>query len=622
MRYGVFGRFSTHPPRPFSFKRRGAFLPSLFKRGAGGEFKKQHILYNVSQILWILLIFTIPLPAQKYAAFIPEFKLNPLTGELVGSLGEDVASLEKRFNLIDASGRIDLRAAGGETMMLQLLTPPDPALRIRINNPAGLPLRIYQVGVVRSPEREEPLPDILLPLRREGEHLAPVRDAVLIPAESKYFLFWVECDIPSELGGSTVVVQLHLEGAAPRNLPVRIEVQDARLPDPPVRIDFNEYGDKYLQVFREDFPDSAQRRIERKVFNLCRDHHGSINPLPYKSQRGEPREGMAPQIVNADLLHPQLDWQEFDARFGPYFDGSAFPDGRPIDHFYLPFNPDWPAPFPLYLSDRPRYEQIWRAVAQEFLRHFREKGWTATTFQVYCNQKPTKGGGVPWHLDEPKSVRDYEALRYYHDLTQQAFAGSEPLAVKFRIDISHFYCDAHQGSKDKDFRVNGGGEILDPVEVWVISRHSMYDAPAIRAAQQLRREGKEVWVYAETPKLDEGGEAALQRIYHTWEHGFNGIMIWRSFARELHENKGSKFILYAVSAGGEKDIYPSLRVKLLKRGIDDTRLFEAALARGHLSKAEITDFRRSLEIGDPEALWYYRNHLHLFVFDQLKLGNY
>ena len=37
-------------PRPFSFKRRGAFLPSLFKRGAGGEFKNEHNLFNTIEI--------------------------------------------------------------------------------------------------------------------------------------------------------------------------------------------------------------------------------------------------------------------------------------------------------------------------------------------------------------------------------------------------------------------------------------------------------------------------------------------------------------------------------------------------------------------------------------------
>jgi len=221
---------------------------------------------------------------------------------------------------------------------------------------------------------------------------------------------------------------------------------------------YNEYGDKYLQPFRKaGYPSSKLLEIERQIFRLFDQHNGVLNPLPYKSQKGTLRRGMGPTLVNDDLLHPQLDWSTFDRRFGPLFDGSAFNDGKPIEYFYLPFNPNC-----------------------------KEKKWTDTRFQVYMNQKPSPKNNIPWNLDEPKGVKDYQALRYFANLTHRIFANAQPLSIDFRMDISHFYCTKHRGNPQKDFRVNGGWDILAPVvDSWFISIHSLKSITARLKAREL-----------------------------------------------------------------------------------------------------------------------------------------
>lgn len=579
---------------------------------------------NIFLMSLLLIMISLPIMAREnIIALIPEFKINPISGELIGD-GENLVTLQKRFNLLDEQNKMQLYAVSGETAAFQLLLPADHTLRLSALTDETTDFRIYQAGSVRSPETKEgqTLPDILLPLKAnaDGEY-APRRNSDLIPANSRYFLFWVELMTSPLNSDQTVAAKLKIRGnGGEQELLINLMVDAEILPPAPLMIDFNEYGDKYLQVFRKNSSRAALHEVEASVFQLAADHYGSINPLPYKSQQGNPRDGMVPKILNSDPLNPQLDWREFDTRFGKFLDGSALPDGQPIDHLYLPFNPYWPADFRLYVSDRERYEAIWKAMAKAYINHFREKGWTETTFQVYCNQKPNKGGGVPWHLDEPKSIKDYEGLRYYHDLAKRAFAGADDLKIRFRIDISHFYCNQHEGRRDKDFRVNGGGEILAPVDVWVISRHSMYDAAAIKQAKLLQAQGKEIWVYAETPKLKESGQRSIQRIYHSWKHQFDGILIWRTFARKLHKHKGSKYILYAVDSAGEKGIYPSIRLKQFKRAFEDVRLFELAIKKGHLGREAVQEIVDKYAESNLESIWQYRTTLHKILLEDQKMG--
>lgn len=529
------------------------------------------------RILLLPLLFSTLFAKEPVMVFGPLLKIDPVSGWVVGRARENADSL-RRWNLCDANRNITLSAFVGETAALQLLTPPDPALQIQLEDFSGFRFNIYQVGVVKIPGVEKQyLPDILIPLPAGATkgRFSVVSDPELIPAENAYYLFWIDIAPEPSAAGKILTPTLQIYGPEiQEELSIRLTVSDKILPPPSFWLDLNEYGDKYLYPFQNEFSAEDLRDVEAEVFRMGRDHYGVVNPLPYKSQKGEARDGMAPKLLNDDLLHPSLDWSEYDARFSRYFDGSAFDDGKPLRHFYLPFNPNWPAPFELYSEDREKYEQIWAAFAREFIRHFTEKGWTETIFQVYCNQKPDKTNGIPWNLDEPKGVDDYTALRYYADLTHRVFPGIGAVKVRFRVDISHFYCNQHKGNRDKDFRVNGGDAILEPVDIWVISGHSLGGAYAMQKARELVARGKEVWIYSETPRIGEDGNVALKNIRYVWENGLTGFMTWKSVARELNKSDGPDFIFYTVTAGGKKGVYPSIRLKQLRSAIDAMRIAE------------------------------------------------
>ncbi|MCB0273957.1 MAG: DUF4091 domain-containing protein, partial [Calditrichaeota bacterium] len=438
-------------------------------------------------------------------------------------------------------------------------------------------------------------PDVLLPLQAPpGAPVTTREGAPLFPRENRYQIIWV--DIPVGEGPAAPTTLLATRDGVQKSLIVHIAVSKGKLAPPPLLIDLNEYGDKYLRHLPGDVDRDGRLAAEQAIYAGIGEHYGVLNPLPYDSQKGSGRRGMVPRLSNEDLLHPQLDWTEFDRRYQGMLSGAAMPDGRPIHHFYLPFNPNWPAPFALYASDRNRYEAIWAAFARAFADHFREKGWTQTIFQLYCNQKPRDGNDIPWNLDEPKGVDDYRALRYYADLTHRVFADAAPVQIAFRMDISHFYCDKHRGEAQKDFRVNGGWEILEPVDIWVISQHSLKDLPARDKARQLMAMGREIWEYGDTPRLDEGGSKAAARIYNAWEQGWNGIMAWRSFSREMGEDPGQDFIAYAINFGGNEVFVPSIRLKQLRRAVDDLRVLESAIGRGQTNQNAVLGRLKSRDV--------------------------
>lgn len=96
------------------------------------------------------------------------------------------------------------------------------------------------------------------------------------------------------------------------------------------------------------------------------------------------------------------DWTLFDHRYGPLLDGTAFAKthrgSRPIQLVYLPFKPEWPASY-LWWGE-PGYEREFVNVVPAMERHFREKGWTNTRFEMFFNHKKRyKDGDVPYLRD-------------------------------------------------------------------------------------------------------------------------------------------------------------------------------------------------------------------------------
>lgn len=324
-----------------------------------------------------------------------------------------------------------------------------------------------------------------------------------------------------------------------------------------------------------------------------------FNPLPYRSQLGTPRPTMAP-VLEGEGSHIHIkDWSEFDKRYGPLYDGSAFKDGQPIEHQYLPFNPEWPAAFSLYNENRQLYEEEWRRIAKEFAAHFREKKWAQTVFHIYMNQKPRPYNRIPWNLDEPKGVDDYQALRYFALLTREAFPADGFASYKFRVDISHFYCDKHQGDPTKDFRINNGSNIMEPVDIWVISKHSLGSTTARQHARELQFKGKTVYEYyagSRMPLITDPLTVAVEYGWSAWLKNLDGILFWNTVKKNESASDGRDFLIYP---GKRKQIMgplASLRLKAIRRGLQD---YEYLRLASH--SKDIRPILINLDVNDPAS---------------------
>ena len=149
---------------------------------------------------------------------------------------------------------------------------------------------------------------------------------------------------------------------------------------------------------------------ELDYYRLAHVNRVVLNRVPY-FQNGAIEDGCAPVW---DAARKTLDFSQWDKRFAPLLDGSAFADfprkGVPIECLYLPLEENWPSPMEGnyngdYWADRafPRsYRDAFVAASRQFAEHFNQRRWNQTLFQCFFNGKNNfkengwSRGSSPW----------------------------------------------------------------------------------------------------------------------------------------------------------------------------------------------------------------------------------
>ncbi|MFH1860878.1 MAG: hypothetical protein ABH870_07720 [bacterium] len=289
---------------------------------------------------------------------------------------------------------------------------------------------------------------------------------------------WVDIYIPKETPGGVYEGVLYVvsdEIKKPVKIGINLTVWDFCLPDMPSFVnELNAYGGihKGMGIERKS---QKYKKIELSYHQLAHKHRSTLNVLPY-GQKGEicspdyvpligkvgsrqetgDRSQKAGKRIIADNFQPpiDIDWTDWDERFGLYLDGSAFTEdygyygpgtGTPVTHFYLPFNENWPGrmddgyrvkiqekAYPACVHEHAGrapaiekafskdYKELFIDMASEYAMHFRERGWDRTRFQFYLNNKyyaKENGKGTSWWLlDEPAHRDDFLALAFFGKL--------------------------------------------------------------------------------------------------------------------------------------------------------------------------------------------------------------
>ncbi len=478
-------------------------------------------------------------------------KVHPLTGEMIPQ--QPVEYLTRNHLWSAMQKQVRLHAAKNEFTSFQIAirgAAQDIQPRLSFLTKGEQPTaEFFRCRYVQT--ASGPLPDPLV--RLTGDFSVPSPDEKLAGQKSGSLI--CEIFVPHGTAAGTHAGVLSLKSAGEElKLNVSLEVWDFTLPDHLSFLpEMNSYG----------LPDN-----ERDYYRLAHRHRTVLNRVPY-GQNGKMAAGCAPVWDGK-----RLDWSEWDKRFGPYLDGTAFADlprqAIPIECFYLPLHENWPSPIEpnyngSYWADqafRPGYREAFVEASRQIAEHCGQQGWRNTLFHFFLNGKSNfkangwSRGSSPWLLDEPANFQDYWALRYFgeafHDGVRQAGPGAK---LVYRCDISRPEWQRDSLDHVLDYNVVAGGAFL--------KYHK-------RVLQRKDEFGQIVVCYGSTNDIHQSNVQPTAWAVDSWLDGVDGVLPWQTIGTDdSWKNADTLSLFYPAGHFGLKEPAPSIRLKSYTRGQQD-----------------------------------------------------
>lgn len=439
---------------------------------------------------------------------------------------------------------------------------------------------------VKKKEKWEPKPPDFVagPLIELGSE-----DAVALPVDDrmpwqKVQGFWMDVYVSPKTKPGDYETILKLDaGNDALAFPLRLRVHPYRLPDQ-VRfaLSLNAYG----------VPGGVQGNPALQ--RLAHEHRGCLNGL-ICGRSGSVR-GIPLTVVGEGEESRIEDFEEFDSFWGPYFDGSAFRDlpraGVPLDHYYFPLEMRFPVKLDDHYDDtRPNMEEAFTssfrvpyvAAARSLIQHYAKKNWKRTKFHMYLNYsfKTEKAQSTSYysqfHFDESKYRSDFQAHAIYARLLKKAKEGIGGVHVGYRMDIGRNEFMRTYVDGLLDLNVSSGGSWRNPG----FNR------------RRDRRFGEELWSYGSS-RLDSSAVLLRAWALKAFALGCDGIMPWNSIAREgamtRAQASNNVSIIYPPSAEPRTTVpSPSIRLKMLRRGVQDVELLINVMQKHKLNRFALED---------------------------------
>ncbi|HUU28561.1 MAG TPA: fibronectin type III domain-containing protein [archaeon] len=383
--------------------------------------------------------------------------------------------------------------------------------------------------------------------------------------QTVFLEIYVPHTAPPGVYNATVTVSGQETGA--RELSLEVEVLDFVLPDEiHYGTEFNCYNDigKGWKIDHNWSTATLHDSLEKVVQRSLHEHRLYLDRMPYyHNPASQAAFRCAPELSGGTGQNLTItDWTEYDRRFSPYFDGSAFKgsprSGVPVPFYYLPFHTEWPVPMPIpkgpSVFTNQDYIAGWTGIVTEFERHINEKGWSRTAFFCYQNEKE-HFGYQPWDLDEPTRPSDYEALNFFAGMFHAGLKRDGAAKMLYRCDMGHFsYMN---------------GELDQAVDIWVINRG---DYPESRVSERIA-EGDIAWTYGAAPMIYQNMAENFLTHFSNWEKGARGYCYWDTFQAwdgdAWNDNHpGDTNLFYPGWAGytnmAGHVVCPSLRMKAIR----------------------------------------------------------
>ncbi len=529
------------------------------------------------------------LGALRIAVVDPLDKVHPVTGSMIPAQDRGYRAANHLWSA--AEKRIRLHAARNEFVGFQLLVEGsakglEVALAFANDSPrkeptqpvAGQP-RTHWFQFRHVVTSAGPLPDPLV----------PVAGPVNIPAEKdvipghRFSSLLAELYVPHAATAGVHNGTLTLrQGGAELIIAVELHVHDFALPD---RLTFvpqmNSYG----------LPGPP---IELTYYRLAHEHRTCLNRLPY-NWRGQVRD-LAPRWDGK-----AFDWSDYDRRFGPLLDGSAFAglprSGVPVDAFYLPINENWPMDLEAgfrggYWADdalTPDYRDELVAAAKRFTEHFAQRGWHQTQFEFYLNNKvffrreALDRSSAWWVFDEPVNTQDFVALRWFGQAFAQGVSdatiegGAQKPRMMFRGDIS---------------RPQWQRDLLDGVMDVNVVGGSLRKYQRMIADRQ-RQHPQMIYNYGSANDIERSNVQPAAWCLDAWSLGADGVIPWQTIGQDGSWSKGDALSLfYPGKPIGQEAPVASVRLKAFRRGQQDVEYVNLLMASTGAQRWMLTDALR------------------------------
>jgi hypothetical protein len=420
-------------------------------------------------------------------------------------------------------------------------------------------------------------PDALIPVKAPYRSRMPEPDN-RVPnqtAQAFWLDLWVARDARPGLYDASAVLEA---GGKRIALPVRLKVLPATVPDEDaVAIDHNSYGSSwigdYYKAARERagagfFKSDAFFRLIHAHHRIFYEHRGVFHQLGY-GHGGKVGPEFAPALEGSGRSRRIASWELFDRHYGPLLDGSAFAEARrgprPIPFVYLPINPEWPASFLGW--GEPAYETEFVNVVSAMERHFREKNWTKTRFEMFFNHKK-RYKSFPWDGDETRFPKDNSYFVEYARLLKKAVPSDSPVRFVFRNDASW--------SMEQQWK-----ELAGVVNFWVVGGSMLSWYP--NAPKMLKDRGDILWAYGGTPEVTEVSTAITVNPLRTWMWGADGYVHWLTVSpgRDpwFEFGGGGTALVYPGDRFGIDEPLASVRLKIQRNCLQDLALLDSFKAK-------------------------------------------
>ncbi|MCZ7644223.1 MAG: hypothetical protein M5U26_02900 [Planctomycetota bacterium] len=532
-----------------------------------------------------------------------------------GKFGE----LAKKNGHFDAATKtVKLYGARNEEVAVQLVIPREgQGFGAKATAFGAIPaerVTFSAIGYMQTSKAAKPVhPDVIVPLDGSVAGITaidvPLKLKGLPAVNNKLGLLLMEVWIPKDApeGVQKGALSILQGGNEIEKLNVEVTVLGFELPDRPTyRMDYLAYGSP-LGAFKLDatLPDGGGAdfklseealKVEQQSYAVTLDNRGFLNVLPYSSQRGHPRYAYPVQGKGADAKI--LSYEGFDHRYGPLLEGKVGKYKMPPACFTLAFNINYPytmqgepkkqfdfRPYKTKIPEGPGKDaglKVWedscRAIAQQTLAHFAEKGWKNVAFEIYHNQKANIERNLsPWKLDEPTSVADYKGLRYLFNVAKWGFEGAadKGIQVVTRIDIGHWECDRFHTPdgkltkcyKGKEFNTGDAAGLLKPViDRWVSGIVHLEAAHHHIADYNTEKVMFDAYGTEFLGVTHMGGPAG-----ECWKHAYLGIegrVIYKD-GMCAPANVDTDCILYSGLELGFTGTLASRRVKIFRNSVND-----------------------------------------------------